>query len=286
MRRFTLMVMVALVTGVFGVPRASAAAGKCEPEAVAKKYPSLAGKTIRVAQDGESAPYSFRDPEDFDKLIGLDADLVRAAFACIGVPFEFKAGKWSGLLPAVIAGQADLMWNNLYYTPPRAQQVDFVTYLLAATGGMVRKGNPHHIHGLDDLCGLRAAAGLGTVEEASLRQTSDKCVAAGKPALEIATYQDKPSGARLLQNNRSDMMMTDSGVVGQLVALSPDVFERAFTIKTDFKIGPGVSKNQPELRQAIFDAMQILQADGTQQKLMAKYHFDPSLQLPVEAFTK
>jgi hypothetical protein len=32
--------------------------------------------------------------------------------------------------------------------------------------------------------------------------------------------------------------------------------------------------------------MQILQADGTQQKLMAKYHFDPSLQLPVEAFTK
>ena len=47
-------------------------------------------------------------------LIGLDADLVGAAFSCIGVPFEFKTGSWSGLLPSVIVGQADLMWSNLY----------------------------------------------------------------------------------------------------------------------------------------------------------------------------
>lgn len=286
MSRFTLVVLAALAVSAFAVPNTSAAAAKCEPEAVAKKYPSLVGKTIRVAQDGESAPYTFRDPEDFNKLIGLDADLVRAAFACIGVPFEFKTGQWSGLLPAVIAGQADLMWSNLYYTPPRAEHVDFVTYLLAATGGLVRKGNPKNIHGLDDLCGLRAAAGLGTVEEASFRRTSDKCMAAGKAPLEILTYPDKPSGVRLLQNNRTDVMMTDSGVVGQIAALSPELFERAFTIKTDFKIGPGISKNLPELRQAVFDTMQILQADGTQAKLMAKYGFDPSLQLPVELSTK
>ncbi len=178
------------------------------------------------------------------------------------------------------------MWNNLYYTPPRAEQVDFVTYLLGATGGMVRKGNPKHIHGLDDLCGLRAAAGLGTVEEASFRQTSAKCVAAGKPPIEIFTYQDKPSGARMLQNDRADLMMTDSGVVGQLVNLSPNDFERAFTIVTNFKIGPGISKKLPELRRAIFESLKILQADGTQKALMAKYNFDPSLQLPVEMFTK
>jgi polar amino acid transport system substrate-binding protein len=286
MRRFLLVVIAALAVSAFTVSRASAAAQKCEPLAAAKKYPSLAGKTIRVAQDGASPPYSFRDPDDFNKLIGLDADLARAAFACIGVPIEFKPGNWSGLLPAVIAGQADLMWDNLYYTPARAQQVDFITFLLAATGGMVRKGNPKHIHGLDDLCGLRTAAGLGTVEEASLRRTSEKCVAAGKSPVEVVTYQDKPSGARMLQNDRTDLMMTDSGVVGQLVALSPNDFERAFTIVTNFKVGPGISKNLPELRQAVYDAMQILQVDGTQKRLMAKYNVDPSLQLPVELFTK
>jgi polar amino acid transport system substrate-binding protein len=155
-----------------------AAEGKCDPAALAAKYPTLAGKTFRLAQDPQGPPYAFRDPENFDKLIGLDADLARAAFACIGAPFEFKTGSWSGLLPSVIAGQTDLMWSNLYYTPPRAEQVDFVTFLLAATRGMVRKGNPKNIHSLDDSCGVRTAAGLGTVEEAMFRGLSDKCVAA------------------------------------------------------------------------------------------------------------
>jgi polar amino acid transport system substrate-binding protein len=136
------------------VPPASAA-GKCEPAALAAKYPSLAGKTIKVAQDPQGPPYAFRDPEDFDKLIGLDAELVRASFACIGVPFEFKTGSWSGLLPSVIAGQADLMWSNLYYTPKRAEQVDFVTFLLAATQGHRPQGQPEK-HSLARRCVRRA----------------------------------------------------------------------------------------------------------------------------------
>ena len=65
---------------------------KCEPEKLATKYPGLAGKTIRIGQDGESSPYSFRDPKDFNHLIGLDADLARAVFECAGVPVEFVTG--------------------------------------------------------------------------------------------------------------------------------------------------------------------------------------------------
>lgn len=278
---------VAAVAAVIGIAVLTSAApafaqAKCEPNAVAKKYPSLVGKTIRVAQDGQSPPYSFREENSFDRLTGLDADLVRATFACLGLPVEFRTGQWSGMLPSVIAGQADVMWNNLYYTPPRAQQVNFVTYLLAATGGMVRKGNPKHIHALADTCGTRAAAGLGTVEEASLRQTSEACVAAGKQPIQIFTYQDKPSGARLLQNDRADLMMTDLGVVGQMISLNPNDFERAFTIKTDFKIGPGINKNMPELEHAIADTLKLLEANGTMQALMKKYGFDQSLMLPVE----
>src|ERR1700750_1813317 len=51
----------------------------CEPAKLAAKYPGLAGKTIKIGQDGESVPFSMRDPNDFSKLTGLDADLARAA---------------------------------------------------------------------------------------------------------------------------------------------------------------------------------------------------------------
>jgi polar amino acid transport system substrate-binding protein len=264
---------------------ATAAEAKCEPDKVATKYPSLAGKTIKVAQDGEGPPYTYRDPQDFEKLIGLDADLVRATMACIGVKFEFKTGAWSGLLPSVIAGQSDVMWSNLYYTPARAEQVDFVTYLIAATRGMVHKGNPKKINSLDDACGARAAAGLGTVEEAMFRGLSDKCTAAGKPAIELVTYPDRPSGIRLVQNDRADLLMGDAGGLGFFIKQYPNELESGYVIVTNYKVGPGINKKMPELRQAIFDAMQILQADGTQKALMTKYNVDPELIRPVEMHT-
>jgi len=55
---------------------------------------------------------------------------------------------------------------------------------------------------------------------------------------------------------------------------------------TDYKVGPGISKSMPELRQAVFDSLQIIQAEGTMKKLMIKYNVDPTLQRPVQMFTK
>ena len=64
----------------------------CEPAKLATKYPGLVGKTIKIGQDGESVPFSMRDSKDFSKLVGLDADLAQATFACIGVPMQFVVG--------------------------------------------------------------------------------------------------------------------------------------------------------------------------------------------------
>ena len=63
-------------------------------------------------------------------------------FACAGVKMEFTVGGWSGLIPAVVGGQMDVLWDTLLYTPERAKQLDFVGYMNAATGILVAKGNP------------------------------------------------------------------------------------------------------------------------------------------------
>lgn len=265
---------------------AQAETGKCEPDKLAAKYPGLVGKTIRVGQDGESPPYSYRDPNNFNNLIGLDADLARATFACIGVPIEFKTGSWSGLLPAVIAGQADTMWDNLYYTPERAKAVDFVTYMVAATGGLVAKGNPKNIKSLDDVCGKRATAGLGTVEEAAFRDLSKKCVAAGKAEISIVTYPDVPGGIRLIANDRADVLMSDLGMINTVIKGNPDQFDRGFMLITNFKIAVGYTKDNKDLGQAVLDALKILRDDGTEKKLFDKYGLDYSISLPSEILTK
>jgi len=151
---------------------------------------------------------------------------------------------------------------------------------------MVKKGNPKNIHSLDDACGVRAGAGLGTVEYAMFEKLKDKCVAAGKQPLEIVTYPDRPAGIRMLLNDRDDLMMGDAGGNAFVIKQYPNDLESAYMIPTDYKVGPGISKSLPELRQAIFDAMQIVQADGTQKELMVKYGVDPELQRPVEMHTE
>src|SRR6516225_3834818 len=197
MKRISMLVVAAALLAVAGLmPRpAMAADAKCEPDKLATKYPSLAGKTIKIGTDPETPPYAMRDPKDFNHLIGLDTELAEATFKCIGVPIDFKVGAWSGQLPAVANGQTDAMWDTLYYTPERAQQMNFVIYQRAATGGMLQKANPKHIASLDDVCGVRATAGLGTVEEAQFRQLSAKCVEASKQPIEIVTFPDVPAGA-------------------------------------------------------------------------------------------
>ena len=265
---------------------ALADAPKCEPDKLATKYPSLAGKTIKIGTDGETPPYAMRDPKDFNHLIGLDTELAEATFKCIGAPIEFKFGAWSGQVPAVANGQTDAMWDTLYYTPERAKQIDFVIYLRAATGGMVQKGNPKHIMSLEDICGVRATAGLGTVEEAQFRQLSDKCVKDGEKPVEIVTFPDIPAGARLVMNDRADLLLINLGLVDQFVADNPDKLERSFMIVTDWKVGVGFGKANKELEQAVADGLAAIRADGTEKKIYDKYHFDYSLAMPIETLTQ
>jgi len=282
----SLLVGLAVAFGLGSISSARAADPKCEPDKLATKYPSLKGKTIKLATDAQSPPYSFRDPKNFNNIIGIDVDMARAAFKCIGAPMEISTGAWSGLLPSVIAGQTDLMWDDLYFTAERAKQADYVVYMIAGTGGLVKKGNPKHITSLADVCGLTGTAGLGTVEEAALRDQSKKCVAEGKKEINILTYPDIPSGTRLVQNDRADVMLTDLGLVDQLAHDNPTLYERGVKIVSDFNIGVAMKKGNKDLVKAIFDAMRALQADGTQKAIFTKYNVDTSLIIPIALRTK
>jgi polar amino acid transport system substrate-binding protein len=276
---------LACVCAMQTVP-ASAQTSKCEPEKLATKYPSLVGKTIKIAQDGESPPYSFRDPKDFNHIVGMDTELAETVFRCAGIPIEIVTGGWSGLLPSVISGQADVMWDILYYTPERAKRVDFVTYMVAATGALVAKGNPKGISAMGDVCGKRATAGLATVEEAAFRDQAAKCLAAGKPDVSIVTYPDIPGGTRLIRNDRADVMLAGLTMIQALVAENPTAFDLGYTIITDYKVSAAVTKGNKDLAQVIYDGLNIAMANGAYKAIIEKYGLDMSLALKPEILTK
>jgi polar amino acid transport system substrate-binding protein len=280
--RSTCWLFAAVVTGVLVTALTSPALAKCEPEKAGTAYPNLVGKKTKIAIDPSTPPYTIRDPNNFENIIGFDADLARAVFKCVGLQFEFATGAWSGLLPSVIAGQNDAMWSNLYYTAERAKQVDYVVYMQAGTGALVRKGNPKKLKSMDDTCGIRAAAGLGTVEEAAFRDQSKKCVASGKPEIPQVSYPDVAGGVRLVQNDRADVMLTDLALVDQLARDNPNALERGFAMMTGFKVGVAIKKGREDLLKALAEGLKEMQGDGTQRELLKKYGLDPTLQITSE----
>jgi polar amino acid transport system substrate-binding protein len=275
--------VVAMFFAVVHVPAHAAPA--CEPDKLATKYPKLAGKKLKVGQDGESAPFSHRDPKDFNHLIGLDADMARATFACIGVPIEFTTGAWSGLIPAAMSGQIDVMWDTLLYTPERAKRMDFVAYMNSATAIIVPKGNPKKIKSVDDMCGMTGTANLGTTQEAMLRSGNDKCVAAGKKPIDIITSTDMPASLRLVQNSRADAALTNK-FVGDIMAASTPTIEVAAGIVTGARIAVGTAKGNDDLVKAMFDALTVLKANGEMKKIYETNKVDYELVTEPEILTK
>jgi len=274
--------VMGLMAGMLMLATASPGLAACEPDKVATKYPGLAGKTLKVGLDPTLPPVMYRDPKDPSKIIGQDPDIVDAAMKCLGLKYELVGLDFGTLIPTLQAGQIQLIWSNIYYTPERAKAADFVAYATTGTAGIVKKGNPKKIGGLADTCGVRAAPILGTVEEVAFKEQSAKCVAAGKPAIEVTPYPNAPATTRAIENDRADLSMYDLVLVDQVVKSNPDKFERAFSFRTNIRIGVAVKKGNEELVRAVKDAVQALQDNGTQKQLLQKNGMDPTLAVPVE----
>lgn len=274
------------VIAAFSSLAAARAAPACEPAKLAEKYPSLAGKTVKVGADPQTPPYAMRDGADFNKVLGSDVDLAVAVLDCAGIKHEMFLGGWSGLMPATAGGQVDIFWDNLYYTPERAKQLDFVLYMQAATGALTQAGNPKKITGMDTSCGTTYAVGLGTVEEVAAKKQDAICKTENKPPITIMTYPDMASGIRLVQAGRADIMMTDLAVVDQLAADNPAQYERAYKIMTGFNIGAAVKKGNADLLKAIDDGLQVMQAEGKEKAIFAKYKIDADMQVPATVKTE
>ncbi len=275
-----------LMVGLAAFPTLAQAAPACEPARLAQKYPSLAGRTIKVGADPQTPPYAMRDGTDFNKVIGSDVDLANAVLDCAGIKHEMFLGGWSGLMPATAGGQVDIFWDNLYYTPERAKQLDYVMYMQAATGALTQAGNPKKITSMETSCGATYAVGLGTVEEVAAKKQDAACTAEGKPGITIMTYPDMAAGLRLVQSGRADIMMTDLAVVDQLAADNSRTYERAYKIMTGFNIGAAVKKGNADLLNAIRDGLEVMQADSRQKDIFAKYKIDAAMQIPAAVKTE
>jgi polar amino acid transport system substrate-binding protein len=226
------------------------------------------------------APWGFRDADG--KAAGFHADLVRAAFTPLGVKnINFVITEFGALIPGLTARRFDMVASGLAITPPRCKVVSFSEPDLAVGDGLiVAKGNPLNLHSYADIKAnpkVRLAGGRGTLNSKNAQD-------AGVPASQM-TFLDSPQSqlSALIAGRVDAVTLSAPSVVSLLQDPNVQGVERARPfqglvrngVPAAMYTGIAFREEDRDLRDLYNKQLAKLKADGTVEKLMARYGFTP-----------
>ena len=215
------------------------------------------------------APFEFqRDGQ----TVGFDVDLINDLAHRTGLEAAMLGMDFAGIIPAVQTGRIDAVISGMYITPAREEVLDFIPYLLIGDQMVVPKGNPGHIAGKDDLCGHHIAVASNTLYEKTAHTLSDACTAAGKPAIDILAVGSSAIVSLTLAQGRAEAAITSTSVIPAMMDNSPGTFEPlGEPFNATSRLGLGVNKNDPALRDALNAALKAMHTDGAYDALLKKW---------------
>lgn len=184
---------------------------------------------IVVGLEAAYAPFNWATPETNDFTVeisgqsgmyadGFDVVMAQAIADELGLELVIKAIEWDGLIPALLAGEIDLIIAGMSPTPERAETVAFTDEYYRSEQVMVvnRDGNYADATSLDDFSGARVVAQLGTLQDDLIGQIE------GVNHLEA--LNDYPTLTTALLNNAADAFVAELPVAQGVVQSNPDQF--------------------------------------------------------------
>lgn len=214
-----------------------------------------AGKFI-VASDLSYAPMEFVK-EGTNEAIGADIDLARCIAEAWGVTLEVQNTSFDAIIPALTSKKADVIMSSMSVTDERKQQVDFVEYLVAGSGILVKKGNPEKIQTLADLCGKQVAIQVGTVQIDEAEEQNATC----SQKIQVTTFEQNTDTIQAVASGRADAALMDYPVA----AYGASQVAGTEVVGEQYNTGPygiAVRKDDAEVRQGLEAALRAMREKG------------------------
>ena len=218
--------------------------------------------TLRIGVDPAYPPFSEIDDEG--RLIGFDIDIAVALCARMRAECAFVRQEWEGLIPALRAGKFDAIVSSMSITEKRRRLVAFTDrYYSSGVRFVARKGS-----GFDPAVpgGRTVGAMRATIASDWLEDNREKFAG-------IELYADQEALDRALIEGRVDAALGDALGFWKWL-MSPEGAGFAYagdSYRLDEGIGIAVRKEDDVLRWRLNRALRAILADGTYQKINAKY---------------
>ena len=265
------MAAVFAVTGVLAVSGCSskseesaettpAAPSAEKVDAIANTVPEAIKSSGKLVI-GVNIPYTPNEFKDSSgKIVGFDVDLMNAVAATLGLTAEYRESDFAKIIPSIQGDTFNVGMSSFTDTKEREQTVDFVTYFSAGSLWAQKAGA-----GIDpeNACGKKVAVQATTTQETvELPERSKKCTDAGKPAIEIVSFDGQDAATNAVVLGQADAMSADSPVTLYAIKQSNGKLEQAGEIFDSAPYGWPVKKGSP-LAQSLKQALEHLIESGT-----------------------
>lgn len=208
-----------------------------------------------VATAADYPPVVF---EQDGEVRGLEADLLALLSAQLNRPMTFKQMSWDALLPALEAGEVDIVMSGMTMTPERSKRVDFTDpYLDLAQMAIIRVadaarfGTPGGLYRPDARLGYEA----GT--------TGAEYVKSLPNAGEAVAFKETKAGLQALLSGQIDAYVHDAPT-SWYIATRPEYRELMSLYRplTTEQIALAVAKSEPALQERLNVALLALRETG------------------------
>jgi len=224
---------------------------------------------LRIGTEAAYPPFNYQDAAG--ELKGFDIDIARALCDRLKASCEFVVQDWEGLIPALLANKIDLIISSMSITEERRKVVDFTNRYCRTPARFVAAKDS----GITDvspagLAGKTLGAQASTIHGAYLQNHYKDS--------DIKLYGSQDTLLLDLASGRVDAILVQSTSVyhwltsteeGKCCQLVGDPMDDAAA----FGLGAGVAlrKGNDELREKINKAIEDIRADGSYDKINAKY---------------
>lgn len=273
MRNRTVRRWLPVVALLGAIALVGAACGEEEPTTPAGT-PSDQAPTFETIEEGKLLVGSCLDYPPFESVkngepTGFDVDISTEIADRLGLEIEFIKANFDNIFTDLAGGKFDMVAAASTITAERQQIVDFSDpYFNSRQGLTVNTAETPDIATTDDLGeGDVVGAQKGTT---GLAWAKDNLASQG---VEIKTYDAAPEAFTQLEGGAITAVVNDEGSSIAEVEQRSDL-EVVQAIDTDEKYGLALSKDNPDLTEAINGALAEIIEDGTYAQLFTKYFPD------------
>lgn len=251
-----------LIVCMLGMFAFSAVLGGCGEEKKDAAKQTAEAKVLKVGCNADFAPFEFQDVSG-KEYAGFDMDLIRAVGKEMGYEVQIQNINFDGLIPAMDAGNIDVIISGMTITKERAEKVRFSKPYYQSGLTIVVKKDDEAIKGFKDLEGKTIAVQIGTTGANKAKEIKDAKVKEFNSSAD--TFLElKAGGVDAVVNDRpvNDYYLSQSG--------APQAKSLTEVLSAE-DYGIAMNKKNEELAKKVDDALTKVKTSGEYDKIYEKW---------------